>query len=235
MQKLAIFDVDGTLFEGNLGIEFLKNLLGQKLFPEEIGKAILDWYTKYKSGEVEKAIVVDEIYKLYSQGMKGMTVEVATKVARETFGNVTASIYPFAKELTEKLGQQEYMLILLSGSPIEMVTELAGFLKIPSLQISAGTLEVQNGVYTGKIISYPGSAEQKEVEITKLIERLGIEVDWSRSLAMGDNERDQNILQKVGAAIAFEPNDVLKKLAEVSGWKTASRENILQLLLEADN
>ena len=40
MIKLAIFDVDGTLFNGNLGIEFVKKLVKDGVFTKEIGDEI---------------------------------------------------------------------------------------------------------------------------------------------------------------------------------------------------
>lgn len=228
--KLAIFDVDGTLFKGNLGIEFLKLLMAKQLFSPEIGAQIMSWYGKYKSGEVDKAQVVDEIYKLYAQGMTGMTTETAKSVAKETFQAVSSNIFPFAKEVADRLTNAGYMLILLSGSPIEMIEEIADYLAIPHTQISAGTLEVQDGKYTGTIISYPGSAEQKVAEIEKLIQKLRIEPDWANSIAMGDNERDSLILSKVGKAYAFEPNDVLQITANDHGWNIVNSDNILSII-----
>lgn len=225
--KLAIFDVDGTLFKGNLGIEFLKVLLAKQLFPPEIGAQIMQWYAKYKSGEVEKALAVDEIYKLYSQGMTGMSIDTATTVAAETFNNVKENIFPFAKTLVDQVVANGYTVILLSGSPVEMISEMANYLGIATDQISAGTLEIQDDKFTGKVISYPGSAEQKISEITKLLEKLGIEPDWSSSIAMGDNERDSLILSKVGKAYAFEPNDVLRDLATGNNWSIVDKDNIL--------
>src|SRR6185369_14293459 len=102
-EKLAIFDVDGTLFEGNLGIEFLKSLLKANVFPTNIGQEILGWYAKYKAGEVEKSLAVDEIYRLYAMGMKGVTKEISVKISEETFNNVSKDIYPFATKLIDLL------------------------------------------------------------------------------------------------------------------------------------
>ena len=79
-QKIAIFDVDGTLFNGNLGIEFLKVLISENIFNPKIGQDILNWYEKYKNGKVEKAVVVDEIYRLYAIGMSGVDQEKSLEI-----------------------------------------------------------------------------------------------------------------------------------------------------------
>lgn len=41
MERLAVFDVDGTLFEGNMGIELLKTLIAKGLFDKKIGGEII--------------------------------------------------------------------------------------------------------------------------------------------------------------------------------------------------
>lgn len=229
-QKLAIFDVDGTLFEGNLGIEFLKVLMQKELFPPEIGKEILSWYGKYKSGEVDKATAVDAIYELYAEGMANNQVSDVSQAAQETWAAVSEKVYPFTSELIPSLQNKGFKVILLSGSPIEMITMLANHLKLGSQAAVAGILEITDDIYTGAIISYPGSAEQKITELNKYLQVNEIEVDWSNSIAMGDNERDEQVLRKVGKGLAFEPNEALKQLAKSSGWQIVDRNHILNLM-----
>lgn len=75
-----------------------------------------------------------------------------------------------------------------------MITQIAKNIPAEVAGVIAGKLEIRGGTYTGKILSYPGSAVQKEKELDKNVATRGIEVDWKQSIAMGDNERDINIL-----------------------------------------
>jgi len=53
--RLVILDVDGTLYNGNLGVEFLKLLIKEDMFDEQTGQSIFSLYEKYKNGDIEKS------------------------------------------------------------------------------------------------------------------------------------------------------------------------------------
>lgn len=228
--KLAIFDVDGTLFDGNLGIDFVKLLIQKEIFSPEIGKGIFEWYGKYKNGEVEKSVAVDSIYNLYSEGMKNLTIEEAQKVALETWNNISAKLHKFAPVIINKLKNRNYKIVLISGSPIEMIDILAKLLEIDMQNIVAGTLEIIDGVYSGGIVSYPGSATQKVVELNKLINKQNLDVDYESSLGMGDNERDLGILELVGHPIAINPSSELENICIKNNWSIVSEENVEEII-----
>jgi len=224
--KLAIFDVDGTLFNGNLGIEFIKVLVQKELFTKEIGEKIFDWYNKYKNSEVEKSIAVDEIYKLYATGMKGINKVKADEISLETWQKVNGKMYKFVPKMVDLFKKQNYLIILLSGSLIEMVRILGNELQINEENIMAGEIEIIDDFYTGNIISYPGSADQKIEALMKLIQKKDINVDWKNSIAMGDNERDLKVLEMVGKPIAFNPNEKLRNVAKNNGWRITDENTI---------
>ena len=228
-QKIAVFDVDGTLYGGNLGIEFLKVLIANNIFNPEVGKEIFGWYAKYKSGEVEKTIVVDEIYRLFAVGMTGVDQSISLQTAHETFEKVKINLFSFAPELLSTLISSGYKVILLSGSPVEMISELGKLLGLENDLIIGGELEVIDNKYTGNIISYPGSADQKVSIIKRKIDELHLDIDWPNSFGMGDNERDIGILKLVGHPIAFTPNSVLSDIATQNNWQIATKDNVIPI------
>ena len=93
MNKLAIFDVDGTLFNGNLGIEFVQQLVKDGIFTSEVGIRIYEWYKKYKNGVVDKLIAVDECYKFYNLGLKDKDQGLIKQVAEKTWANVNSKVF----------------------------------------------------------------------------------------------------------------------------------------------
>ncbi len=227
--KLAIFDVDGTLFDGNLGILMLKNLLKKNLFDAKYGAGILNWFQKYKDGSVEKSVVVDEIYKLYTLGMIGQNEKEINSVADLTWDEVKDKTFSFTPTLLKKLKNQNYTIILISGSNSEIIHKFGTEYGVGKNNIIAGEIETVNGIYTGKLITYPGNDAQKETLLKKLIETKKWDVDWDNSVAMGNNERDKRLLSLCGIAIAMEPNDVLENEAKRNGWIIANRNTILNL------
>ena len=105
-----------------------------------------------------------------------------------------------------------FSILLISGSPIEMVSLLGKDLNITSNSIIAGISEILEGRYTGSALFYPGNSEQKVLALNEYLSRNNISVDWSRSLALGDDERDFGILKMVKFPFAINPNNKLLEL-----------------------
>ncbi len=225
--KIAVFDVEGTIYNGNLGIELVKKLINDKLFPPKIGEEIFKWYEKYKNGEVEKIIAVDNSYKLYNQGLKDQSVELILQKAGEIWEIVKERIYPFTKPLMKTLKDNGYEIILLSGSPIEMISLVGHHLNISQNRIIAGISGTKNNLYTGYPISYPGSSDQKVNEITKYIVNNNKSINWKDSFAFGDNERDIGILEMVGNPFAVNPDSYLEKYAQTKQFNIVNQDTIL--------
>lgn len=231
--RLAIFDVDGTLFKGNLGIEFLKALMKKGIVSKEISDGILSWYKKYKNNEVDKAVAVDEIYRLFAKGMNGKKETEMKLIAEETWDNVSNKLYPYVRGFVKDIRAEGLKIVLLSGSPIEMVRILGRELKIGKRETIAGRLEIKDGVYTGKIIYYPGSSEEKLKAIDNYSENSHLNIDFHHSAGMGDNERDLRVLKKVGKPFVFEPDSVFKAQAKRAKFPIVNRNNVVSNVLKA--
>lgn len=228
-QKLAIFDIDGTLYDGTISLSLLNSLLSQNLFSPIAGEQIVAWHKKYKSGEVEKSIAVDKMYELYVEGMTGKQAEVIEKIAATTWESVKSKLYDFAPHLFDLLRSSNYQIILLTGGTIEMATQLSRQLEIDPNHLIAGTPEIIDGVYTGKMLSYLGSAQQKIDALHRRLHELNLEVDWLNSFAFGDDERDEKVLSLVGHPFAINPDVVLTNLAIQNNWTIATKDNVIGL------
>lgn len=232
MEKLAIFDVDGTLFDGNLGIELVKILVNDKVFPEDIGNKAFSWYKKYKNGEVEKAIAIDSCYNLYNIGLKNHTMTEIQNVASKTWELVKDNSFRFTRELLDTLKKNNYTVVLLSGSPMEMLSLFGKEYDIEEKNILAGISETLDNIYTGNLLFYLGSSEQKISAITKYITENKLDVDWNHSIGMGDNERDAGILELVGHAFAINPNEKLRAISNEKNYQIVDENNALQAIIE---
>ena len=226
--RLAILDVDGTLYNGNLGIEFLKSLIKDRVFDEQTGQGIFSLYGKYKNGEIEKSVAVDGIYELFANGLKGKSQDQAGAIAVKTWQEVSSEMYGFATELVNYLKEKGFLVLIISGSPIEMISCLANVLDIDSQYVAAGRLEVIDGLYTGNIVTYPGSPEQKVQALEAILKRNNINPDRQKSLAMGDNERDLGLFASVHTPIAFRPNDALRQEAKDRGWLVVDENSVIE-------
>lgn len=150
MTKLAILDIDGTLFDGNLGVELLKAQIKFGLFDQIIGEKIVLAYRKYKENLLSHDELINIAYEQYARGIKGQKYSAVAKLAQELWEKERQSIFPFTKKLISLLKDNQYMVIALSGSPVEMVEKLASHLGISN--VWSATFEVVDNVYTGKLL-----------------------------------------------------------------------------------
>lgn len=230
--KIAVFDVDGTIYNGNLGIELIKKLVNDKIFLNEIGKKIFEWYEKYKNGEVEKFIAIDNCYKYTNQGLKDLSVELIHQKAKEVWEIIKIKIFPFTKPLIKILKDNGFEIVLLSGSPFEMISLLGQELNISQNNLISGISGIKDNFYTGIPISYIGSSNQKVDEIKKYINNHKIKVNWKESFAFGDNERDIGIFELVGNPIAVNPDSYLEKYAKTKGIEIVNQNTILNICIK---
>ena len=122
---------------------------------------------------------------------------------------------PAMREEIARLRSEGYLLILLSGTPMPILTELGKRLGIETL--IGAELETRGGIYTGRIAGlHPlGELKVKALENSALRDTL----DLSRSTAFGDSWQDRFLLERVGVPVAVSPDRRLRTLARRRGWK----------------
>jgi HAD superfamily hydrolase (TIGR01490 family) len=213
-QKLAIFDIDGTIFRKNLAFELINELAWLKIFGKEVRSELVRLYTDWLDHkgtyeEYRKALVA-----LYEQNLKGCRQEDIVRASKLVMPFYKDRTYIFSTELIEKLKKDNYCIIAISGSPIEIVREYNRYLKFD--EVFGSVYEVnEEGIYTGKATFEPTIhkghvAKQYAVENNLTLEG---------SYGVGDTEGDAKFLEIVEHPIAFNPNLNLKKIAEEKGWK----------------
>src|SRR5437764_3821802 len=81
--KLAVFDCDGTLWEGDGGKDFLYWEAQAGLLPEKVAKRALPRYASYMHGEVDEETMCGEMVTLHS-GIPVTEIENAAETLVET-------------------------------------------------------------------------------------------------------------------------------------------------------
>ncbi len=212
--KLAIFDIDGTIFRSSLVIELSHALVSAKIFPpqarEEISKEYLAWLDRKGSYEA----YIDKVVKIYAKYIAGKKFTAVDKIARQVIAYQKDRVYRFTRDLIKRLKYQKYFLVAISGSPSYIVGKYA---KAIGFDLFFGTeLEIINGKFTGKTGSLDSA--YNKAKIVKDLARQ-YQANLNQSLAIGDTENDVPMLKLVGRPIAFNPNLQLAKAAKKYGWE----------------
>jgi len=221
--KLAIFDIDGTIFRSSLLIELCHNLVDAKIFPasarKEISKEYLAWLDRKGSYEA----YIDKVVKIYVKYITGQRYTKVKRVADYVIREQKDRVYRFTRDLIKKLKHQKYFLVAISGSPSYIVQKYA---KAIGFDLFFGTeLEVLGGKFTGKIKSLDSALNKAKI-VRDLAKKY--QANLKQSVAVGDTESDIAMLKLVGRPIAFNPNLGLAKFAKKSKWTVvAERKDVI--------
>lgn len=212
--KLAIFDIDGTIFRSSLVIELSHALVDAKIFPgvarKEIAKEYLAWLDRKGTYEA----YINQVVKIYVKHITGKNFKQVDRVAKQVILYQKDRTYRFTRDLIKKLKHQGYILAAVSGSPSYIVEEYA---KTIGFNVFFGTeLEVVGGKFTGKVKNLD-SAFNKAKIVKNLSSKYN--ADLKQSLAVGDTEGDIKMLSLVGHPLAFNPNAELAKVAKKRNWQ----------------
>lgn len=221
--RLAILDVDGTLYPGALGVEFLRALVASGICDRERGQPVFDLLHQYRAGAVDFATMSVHAYRLFAAALKDCACVDVDRVARETWQRERARLFPFANDLVRILEAGGCVPVLISGSPQEVVRLLAGELGI--VQFCGAIFSQRDGVYTGEVELASAVLGNKQLILSTMIGRQG--VNWRDSLAIGDSPTDAALFELVGGPVAFEPDPALRSLAVDRGWAIADRDTLL--------
>lgn len=222
--KLAIFDIDGTIFRSSLVIELSHALVEAGIFPKAARKEIEKEYLAWLDRKGTYEAYINKVVKIYVKYITGKSFVKVKSVAQEVISFQKDRVYRFTRDLIKNLSHQDYFLVAISGSPSYIVSAYA---KKIGFNLFFGTeLEVRNGKFTGKVISLD-SAFNKSKIVKSLVKKFP-SINLKQSLAVGDTESDVAMLKLVGKPIAFNPNLQLARVARAKKWQVVvERKDVL--------
>jgi len=213
--KLAVFDIDGTIFRKNLHFELIDELTWMKVFPKSARRDLVNAYTDWLEHKGTYENYRKTLVSLYSKNIKGCITEDVEKASKSVVSFLKERTYVFAEELIKKLKEENYHIIAISGSPIEIVREFNNeHLRFNEVFGSVYEVEKKN-IYTGEEKFVPVDDKGQLIKQYAFENKLTLE----GSYGVGDTESDASFLDLVENPIAFNPNHNLKKIAEKNNWK----------------
>jgi len=230
-QKLAVFDVDGTIFRSSLLIELTNALVKRKLFPNKATGEIEKVYNAWLNREGGYDEYIGKVIEVYEKYIVGLTEEDIENSVMEVLKREKKKVYRYTRYLIKKLKRDNYYLFALSGSPGHILTSFAkdmGFDKY-----LGGYYEVKNGKFTGEQ-PYGNPAHDKKKTLLEFNKRYNNKFDLKKAIGVGDSESDIPFLKLVGKPIAFNPNEILYNEAKKNKWKLiVERKNVIYDIKEA--
>jgi phosphoserine phosphatase len=206
--KIAVFDCDGTLWEGDSGADFFYWEIERGLVSPEVAQWALPRYEDYKAGKVDEETMCGEMVSMNA----GIPEDLLQQVAEEFFSSVVEHrIFPEMQELTRRLGSAGCEVWAVSSTNIWSIAAGVKRFGIPLERVLAVTVEIQDGLATKRLIQVP-TDEGKAVVIRKSIPK---QVD----VCFGNSIHDAAMLELARHAFAVGPTPELEGIAREKGWK----------------
>ena len=222
-RKVAVFDIDGTIFRSSLVIELTEKLIEQGLFPQRARNIFNEEHNLWLERRGTYADYIGKIVEAYDKHVVGLRPEDIMEVAEMVMLFHKNRVYRHTRALVEKY-RDTHFLLAISQAPYHIVEPFCrewGFRKV-----YARMFEVDDsGRLTGKI-QFKEFIDDKEKVLTRAIEKEHLTLKGS--IGVGDSAPDARMLSMVEKPIAFNPDAALYKIAKRRKWPiVVERKNMI--------
>ncbi|MER5645161.1 phosphoserine phosphatase SerB [Streptosporangium sp. NPDC002524] len=193
-KRLIVMDVDSTLIQAEV-IELLAAHAGCL---EEVARVT----EEAMRGELDFAESLRRRVAL----LKGLSEEVFEKVRKELV------LTPGARTLVRTLKRLDYRFAIVSGGFTQLTDALVDDLGID--YSAANTLEVVDGVLTGRVVGEIVDRPGKARALERFARQAGIPI--SQTVAIGDGANDLDMIAAAGLGIAFNAKPVVRRAADTA-------------------
>jgi phosphoserine phosphatase len=205
--KLAVFDCDGTLWEGDGGKDFLYWEAQAGLLAEGVKKWALPRYASYMRGEVDEETMCGEMVSLHA-GLSVKDIESAAETFVATV--IEKRIFQEMQKLIHSLHQQGCEIWAVSSTNNWVIEAGVRRFGIPKDRVLAASVLCENGIATDRLIRVP-TDEGKATAIRDLIGRLPDAV-------FGNSVHDAAMLELAKHPFVINPNPDLLDVAKSRSW-----------------
>ncbi|MFT5036812.1 MAG: HAD superfamily hydrolase (TIGR01490 family) [Candidatus Azotimanducaceae bacterium] len=214
-QKVAFFDIDGTVFRSSLFIELVEKLISQEVFPKGSDEAYLAKRELWANREGTYDAYISAVIETFITHLKGVHYGEFADLGQLVVASNSKKVYRYTRDLLEELKKEGYYTIAISQSPKAILDQFCknyGFDKVYGRMYEIGPTDRFTGVVIDEHL-----IQNKANIVTRVFERN--DFNEKDSIAVGDTEGDIPMLESVDKQICFNPNSVLHAHAKRMDWK----------------
>lgn len=227
MNKIAVFDIDGTVYREAMSFIVAEELLVRYDFPEE--QKILDAarHTYKSRGSTEAYWSYNKtILDIFKRILRHTSPQQLNEAIHDLLARKQDYCYAYTTQLLKQFKEEGRTLVAISGSIANIIEPFAKSLGFD--YVVASGLEVIDGKFTGERTTE--TKHGKDQILRELVATHGLTL--KDSVGVGDTHRDLSMLSVTEHAIAFNPNAAFYEEAEKRGWKVVlERKNMIYELI----
>jgi len=215
MKKVAIFDIDGTVFRSSLFIELVDKLIKEGLFHSSVSKEYEGQFLSWSNREGAYDEYINAVIDSFMVHIKGVHYKDFLDVAEKIVETEQQKVYRYTRNLVKDLKEKRYYLLAISQSPkaiLEGFCKGMGFDKVYGRIYKLGPQDR----FTGSVASLHLIANKANI-VKRAVEKENLTL--KDSIGVGDTDGDISFLEMVDYPICFNPNKKLFKHAKRLGWK----------------
>ncbi|OPY80863.1 MAG: haloacid dehalogenase-like hydrolase [Syntrophorhabdus sp. PtaU1.Bin153] len=225
-RKIALFDIDRTIYDGYLIFPLAEYFFKNGLVGRGVVNALSNDLRLYSSARVDYETTVENLNTHWAAGLRGRSPDLVLRLTRaflETGG--AGSFFPFAHPLMDLLRSTHDIYFVTGevqcvGKAVADHFSAHGFI--------SSEMEVKDSMFTGNIARSLAKKEGKRDAIEHLMRVYPYE--WS--LAFGDSDGDIELLAKVDHAFCINPTETLEAVAVSKGWHIVTPLSVLEVVKE---
>lgn len=214
--RLAIFDLDNTLLNGDSDHAWGEFLVQQGIVDREHYKATNDeFYRRYQEGTLD-------IHEYLEFSLLPLTRHSKAELDKLHEQFMTTTIVPMrlqkADELLARHRDAGHYLLIITATNAFVTRPIAEWLGVHD--ILASEPEFLNGRYTGRVSGTPCFREGKVTRLHEWLAKTGHTL--AGSYFYSDSHNDLPLLELVDEPVAVDADAVLRQHAEDRGWPIIS-------------
>lgn len=215
MQKVAFFDIDGTLFRSSLVVELVERLIDAGIFPKDAREYYYDHFVSWKNRTGPYEEYINKLVETFMEHIQGAPYGAVIDIGREVVAEKGQHVYRYTRDLVRELKGEGYYLVAISQSPKLILDDFCkehGFDKVYGRIYEIGPQDR----FTGEIADLH-LIENKANIVKRVASQEGFTLEGS--IGVGDTEGDISLLESVETAICINPTQKLYDHATRNDWK----------------
>ncbi|MDC0423245.1 HAD-IB family hydrolase [Methylophilaceae bacterium] len=213
--KLAIFDLDNTLLNGDSDYNWSLFLIQHGVLDADTYKERNEQFFKeYQSGNLDVYAYCEFQFKTLKDNSRELLDELRADYVNTI---IKPMITKEAKDLVESHRKENHKLLIITATNSYITRPIADLFDIEDL---IGTdLEELNGQFTGKVSGLPSFQEGKITRLNLWLDKRGIKFqELEKTFFYSDSMNDIPLLEKVSNPVAVNPDETLQKKAIKENW-----------------
>jgi HAD superfamily hydrolase (TIGR01490 family) len=210
MRRAAFFDMDKTLLSVDTAMSWTKFLYRRGELPTPMLAKAIYWSTLYKLAVLD----MESVFTRLCEDLRGdLEADMIARCAVWYEGDVAPYVSPAGRVAIEHHRQSGDVVVLATGSTSYAATPVARAVGIE--HVLSSRLEVEGGAFTGRASALCFGHHKVALAETWAAEHG---IDLAQSVFYSDSYNDLPMLERVGTAIAVNPDARLRRHARRRGW-----------------